>query len=119
MNFNIIKMPDISNYIQYTMLHQITNDTSIIMVFKSLFRSDDILIDIYKNDITENSKIISGKKLTSNSLISLPNRNVDFSYYIYCVDQDGVNEPVSKKNLYKFYLQFMSYDSGEIIDKGQ
>ena len=60
MNFNIIKMPDISDYMQYTMLHQITNDTSIIMIFKSLFRSDDILIDIYKNDITENSKIISG-----------------------------------------------------------
>ena len=114
MNICTVKIPDISKDMQFTLLQQIADDTSVIIIFKTFFRSDDIIIDVYKDDINNSSKIISGVRLTPNSLICLPNRDINFPYYINCVDQDRVSIPINKNNAHKFYLQFTSYDSGRI-----
>lgn len=116
MKLSIIQIPNISQYLNTTIQHQLDTDLSIILVFKTLYRSDDVILDIYTDDISENTKIVSGKLLTSGALISLPNRNVNFGYYIHCLDMDGIEQPLDKYNAHKFYLQFSSYDDGNIKD---
>lgn len=110
--FNTI-IPDIQNYMQYVSLFQISSDISLVIVYKTLYRNDDVLIDIYINEITDDTKIISGRKLTSDSIISLPRYDLGFEYWINCIDQDGINVSLNKYNAHKFYLQFTSYEGDE------
>lgn len=102
------KIPDIQQYSQYLSFLQISNDVSIVIIYKQLFRSDEVLVDIYLNEISENTKIISGRKLESNSLVAPPNYNLGFNYYIFCIDQDSVEQSLNIYNANKFYLQFSS-----------
>lgn len=115
MNISIANLPDITNFIDYTYSIQVNTDISIIIVFKHLYRSDIVLADIYLNEITDATKIISGIKVTSGSLVSPPRYDLNFPYYIHCIDQDGVDEPVKQDNLYQFYFQFTNYDGGDWI----
>ena len=110
--FNTI-IPDIQNYMQYVSLFQISSDISLVIVYKTLYRSDDILVDIYLNEIADDTKIISGRKLTSDSIVCLPKPDIGFTYWINCVDQDGINTSLNKYNAHKFYLQFTSYEGDE------
>ena len=41
------KIPDIQQYSQYLSFLQISNDVSIVIIYKQLFRSDEVLVDIY------------------------------------------------------------------------
>lgn len=104
------KNPDILNYSEYIYLKQISSDISLIIVYKTLYRSDDVLLDIYLNEMSENTKIVSGRKLTADSIVSLPKYDLGFTYWIKCVDQDGVGTSINKYNTHKFYLQFASYE---------
>ena len=115
MKLLFFKMPDISDYSQYISLEQLSSDVTIVIVFKTLFRSDDILVDIYMNEISEDSKVISGRKLSPQSLVSLPKPDIGFTYWINCVDQDGINTSLNKYNAHKFYLQFTSYEGEDWI----
>lgn len=113
MILNTQKIPDIQNYMQYISLISISSDVTIVIVYKTLYRSDDVLIDIYLNEISNDTKIISGRKLTPDSIICIPKYNIGFEYWINCVDQDGINNSLNKYNAHKFYLQFTSYEGDE------
>ena len=115
MKITIIQLPDISEYINYTYSTQIGEDSSVIMLFKRLYRSDIVLVDVYLNEITDTTKVISGIKVTAGSIISAPRYDLNFPYYIHCIDQDGVDEPVKQDTLYQFYFQFTNYDGGDWI----
>lgn len=104
------KNPDIQEYIQYISLMQLSSEITLVIVYKTLFRSDDVLVDIYLNEIADDTKIISGRKLTSDSIVCLPKPDIGFAYWINCVDQDGINTSLNKYNAHKFYLQFTSYE---------
>lgn len=114
MDIVTIKLPDISNYMQFTQTCNLNNNITIVLVFKTMFRSDNVYLDIYLNDISVESKIISSRLLTKNSLISLPNRDIDFPYNIHCIDQDSIQENLTRNNLYKFYMYFTSYNNGDL-----
>lgn len=114
MKIEIVQLPDISEYIDYTYSAQIGEDSSIIMLFKRLYRSDVVLADLYLNEITDTTKIISGIKITAGSVVSMPRYELNFPYYVYCIDQDGVDEPVRYDNLYQFYFQFINYNGGDL-----
>lgn len=107
------KLPDISNYGEYIFPVQLNNETSVIIIFKQLFRSDDVIADFYLNEISEDSKIVAGKVLVAESTIYIPNDYVDFNYYIYISDINGVNLPITKNNVNQFYIQFTNYTEGE------
>lgn len=109
------KIPDIQQYLQYVTLSQISPDVTLVIVYKTLFRSDDILVDIYLNEIADDTKIISGRKLTSDSIVCLPKPDIGFTYWINCVNQDGINASLNKYNAHKFYLQFTSYEGEDWI----
>lgn len=106
----INQIPNILNYSQYISLTQISSDVSLIIVYKTMYRSDDVLLDIYINEMSSNTKIVSGRKLTTDSIISLPRYDIGFSYWINCVDQYDINTSINKYNAHKFYLQFTSYE---------
>lgn len=106
MNITTSNIPDISDYMQYMTSIQISNDISVIIIFKTLFRSDDVLVDIYLNEISDNTKIIAGRRLSENAIITLPKTDIGFNYWVYCIDQNGVNSSINKYNAYKFFLQF-------------
>ena len=106
----INQIPNILNYSQYISLTQISSDVSLIIVYKTMYRSDDVLLDIYINEMSNNTKIVSGRKLTTDSIISLPRYDIGFSYWINCVDQYDINTSINKHNAHKFYLQFTSYE---------
>ena len=110
MKVTIVKLPDISDYMQFIVPLQLSSDVSIICVFKQLFRDDDVLVDFYLSEIADNTKIVSGVKLTSNSLLCLPHYDLGFIYSIYCLNIDNINEPVTKNNVHKFYFQFVTED---------
>lgn len=107
------KLPDISDYMQFIVPLQLSSDVSIICVFKQLFRGDDVMVDFYLSEMSEDTKITSGIKLTSDSLLCMPRYSIGFNYYVKCVNIDGVNEPVTKNNVHKFYLQFTTEDGEE------
>lgn len=109
----INKLPDIRDYMQYSSLVSISSDITIVIVYKTLYRSDDILVDIYLNEIADDTKIISGRKLSTNSIISLPRYDLGFTYWIECIDPDNVNASINKYNANKFYLQLTSYEGDE------
>lgn len=109
------KIPDIIDYNIY--IHPVSIDgyTTIIVIFKTLFRSDDVLVDIYLNEITDDTKIISGRKLTKDSIVSLPKFDIGFPYKISCIDQDCKNISINKYNAHNYYLMFTNEIDGEII----
>lgn len=109
----INQIPNILNYSQYISLTQISSDVSLIIVYKTMHRSDDVLVDIYLNEIADDTKIISGRKLTTDSIVCLPKPDIGFTYWINCVDQYGINTSLNKYNAHKFYLQFTSYEGDE------
>ena len=108
-----LKNPDITDYSEYVYLQQIASDITIVIVYKTLYRSDDVLVDRYLNEIADDTKLISGRQLTSDSIVSLPRSDIGFSYWINCVDQDTINTSLNKYNAHKFYLQFTSYEGDE------
>lgn len=113
MIISIQSLPDVSECSQCIYPIQLSSDVNIVFIFKQLFRSDDIIIDIYLNEISDNNKLVSGKTLSPDSLICQPNYNLGFNYKITCNDTKGINQSINKYNLHKFYLQFTSYDGKE------
>ena len=113
MKIVVTQLPDISNYMQFITPLQLSSDVSVICILKQLFRDDDVLIDFYLSEISEDTKIVSGVKLTSEALLCPPNYNLGFNYSIHCVNINGVNEPITKNNVHKFYLQFTTEDGTE------
>lgn len=108
-------IPDVSDNIKYITPLSLDNDVTIIIVYKTLFRSDDVIIDIYLNEISDETKVVTGRKLTCESLICLPRYDIGFPYYIKCMDQDEINTSLNKYNAHKFYLQFTSYEGEDWI----
>lgn len=106
---------DVSDSIKYITPLSLDNDVTIIIVYKTMFRSDDVLVDIYLNEIAEETKVLAGRKLTCESLICLPKYNIGLPYHIKCIDQDGINASLNKYNAHKFYLQFTSYEGEDWI----
>ena len=106
MAIETLNIPDLNNYMKYTSTIQLGSDITVIAIFKRIFRSDDIIVDFYINEISENSKIISSKSLTVNSLLCTPKPDTNFNYYINCIDQDGIDESLKYFNAHKFCLQF-------------
>lgn len=113
MNITIVNIPDISDYMEYISQYQIANDITIIAIYKTMFRSDDVLISLYLNEISDDTMLISGRKLTSSSCVCYPRGENGFNYWVHCVDQDGIHSDVQRSNAYKFYLQFTSYEGKE------
>lgn len=113
MKIVITKLPDITDYMQFITPLQLSSDVNIICILKQLFRDDDVIVDFYLSEISENTKIVSGVKLTSDALLCLPKFDLGFNYYIKCVNIDGINEPITKNNVHKFYLQFTTEDGTE------
>lgn len=114
MKMSIIQMPNISDCMQFTSTYQLNNELTIIAIYKPLERSNHILLDLYRNDISEVNQIVSGKILQLDSLVCQPNRNVDFPYYVRCINQAGLDLPLNQQTLQNFYLQFYSFDDGHI-----
>lgn len=104
------QIPDISRHIKYIYTSQITSEMTLIFVFKTMFRSDDVLVDIYKDDIANADKIISSVKLTSDALICYPRYDLGLNMRIYCRDQDRIGTSVKKYNANKFYIQIQIED---------
>lgn len=107
------KLPDISEVNEFIQTIPIESNTTIVVIFKQLFRSEDVLVDIYLNEISEDSKIISGVTLVENTLVSLPKPNIGFNFYINCEDSDGVSLPLKNNNVHKFYFMI---SNGETWD---
>lgn len=117
MKINIFNLPNISDCIECTATYQLSDDLTIIALFKPQFRSEsDILLDIYKNDISDANKIISGKIIALDSLLCQPRTDIGFPYYLYCYDMDGVGLPLNQLTLQNFYFQFNSFEDGPIED---
>lgn len=106
MIFKVIRMPDMSEYGQYIYTASLTADITVICVYKAINRSDNVILDLYKNDISEDTKIVSGRVLVPDSLICTPKTSQDFNYYVNCVDMDDVSCNIMPTNLSQFYLQF-------------
>lgn len=107
-----LKLPDITQDMLLSVNLPLNNDLTIVMIFKSLNRSDNVIIDLYRNDISEETKIITGKILQPDSVIKNPNSN--FNYKIECVDEDGIHESITQNNLHKFYIQFVQATNEEL-----
>lgn len=102
----ISSIPDIQNYMQYISPVSLSSDITIIVVYRTMFRSDDVLIDIYLNEITDDTKIISSRKLSTDAIMCLPKYDIGFNYWVNCVDPNNVGTSINKYNAQKFYLQF-------------
>ena len=111
-----MKLPNISTYMKYIQLFQLGSEMTLIIVFKSSSRDNNVFVDIYQNDISDNNKIIAGKIITLDSCLCQPNDEMNFPYYINCYDLDGIDLPLNQDTLQNFYFQFTSYDDGHIID---
>lgn len=110
MNLTIVQMPNVSDCIEFTSAYQLNSELTVIAVFKPLERTNGILLDLYRNDISEANQIVSGKFLQLESLICQPNRDVDFPYYVRCINQASLDLPLNQQTLQNFYLQFYSFD---------
>ena len=110
MQTTITKLPDITEYNKYIMSIPLSSDITVLAIFKQLFRSDDVIIDIYLNEIANETKILGGKKLVPDALLCLPKSDLGFNYNVYCSDIDGVNTGIVKNNVYKFYFQFTTQE---------
>lgn len=116
MQISLMKLPNISTYMKFIQLFQLGPEMTLILVFRSSGRDENVFVDIYKNDISDSNKIIAGKVITLDSCLCLPKSNMEFPYYINCYDLDGRNLPLNQDTLHNFYFQFTSYDDGHIID---
>ena len=105
-----LNLPDISDYMEYLQTVQLGTENTVLLRFKTCLRSDDVFVDIFLNEISEDTKIISGRKMTPNSMISIPNSDNSLQYSIHCVDIDDTLLPINKYNLNKFMLFFQSTD---------
>lgn len=110
-----LKLPDITQNMLLSVNLPLNNNLTIVMIFKSLNRSDNVIIDLYRNDISEETKIITGKILQPDSIIKNPDSN--FNYKIECVDEDGIHESITQNNLHKFYIQFVQATNEELSFK--
>ena len=110
MKILVQQLPDISEYSECIAPFQLSSDVSLTIVLKQMYRSDDVLIDIYLNEISEDTKILSGKKLTVDSLVCPAHFDKGLEYRIDCLDIDGVGLPLLKSNVSKFYLQYTKDD---------
>lgn len=115
MRISLMKLPNISTYMKFIQLFQLGSDMTLILVFKSSVRDENVFVDIYKNDISDSNKIIAGKIITLDSCLCQPNNEMEFPYYINCYDLDGKDLPLNQDTLHNFYFQFTSYDNGHII----
>ena len=115
MNITTIKIPDISQYMQYMQTVQLSSDVTVLIVYKTLFRSDDVLVDIYLNEISENTLIVASKLLVNGATLTPPKYNIGFKYSVYCCDIDDANSGINKYNAYKFYLQFTTEEGKEWV----
>lgn len=106
MAIEILNIPNLNDYAKYIKSIQLGNNITIISIFKRIFRSDDVTVDFYIDEISENNKIVTGKLLTANSLLCVPHTSANFDYYINCIDQYGIDESLKYYNAHKFYLQF-------------
>lgn len=116
MQISLMKLPNISTYMKYIQLFQLGSEMTLILVFRSSGRDENVFVDIYKNDISDSNKIIAGKIITLESCLCQPNNSMEFPYYINCYDLDGKNLPLNQDTLHNFYFQFTSYDDGHLID---
>ena len=107
-----LKLPDITQDMLLSVNLPLNNDLTIVIIFKSLNRSDNVIIDLYRNDISEETKIITGKILQPDSVIKKPDSN--FNYKIECIDEDGIHESITQNNLHKFYIQFVQATNEEL-----
>lgn len=112
MKLLIKQLPNIFNNVQCIMPFQVSSDITVTMILKQLYRSNDVLIDIYLNEISEDTKIIAGRKLTSGGIVCLPRYDMGFQYRIDCVDIDMIGQPLRNDNIQDFYLQF-TLDDGD------
>lgn len=115
MNITTIKIPDISQYMQYMQTVQLSSDVTVLIIYKTMFRSDDVIIDFYLNEISENTVITSGRLLVNEAILARPRHDINFKYSAYCYDIDGVNSGINKYNAYKFYLQFTSLEGEDWV----
>ena len=113
MKATIIQAPNIQDYMQIGQTVTLSEDNTILIIYKRLFRSDNIIVDIYKNNISDDDKIVSGKVLCVDARLYNMNPNVDFNYVIDCVDLQAVDENITPQNLHNFYLQFTNLIDGE------
>lgn len=111
MSIFLNKIPNISQNLQTSFSTSLENNLSIIIILKTLYRDDEaVILDMYIDDISDTTKIVSGKVLVPDSLICLPNSSINFPYMLRCVDVDGINSSITPKNAHKFYLQFSLYN---------
>lgn len=103
-------IPDITQYVDYISPMSLEGNVTVLVVFKQLYRSDDVLLDIYLNEITNDTKIVSSKLLTPNTILSAPNFDIGFEYYIECVDPKDSMKKVTKYNTKDFQLKFTKYE---------
>jgi hypothetical protein len=115
MKTTYVQMPDITNYTQLYVTEPISSDLTVMLVYKKMDRSDSVLLDVYLNEISSETKVVSGKLLKPDSTVSLPKEEVDFLYSIYCQDRDGVDQDITNRNLNKFFLEFV-LDDGDVWD---
>lgn len=113
MKLSIIQAPNIQDYMQIGQTITLSEDNTVLIIYKRLSRSDNIIVDIYKNNISDDDKIVSGKILCINARLYNLNPNVDFNYIIDCVDLQAVEENITPQNLHKFSLQFTNLIDGE------
>ena len=116
MQINLMKLPNISTYMKYIQLFQLGSDMTIIAIFRSSGRDENVFVDIYRNDISDSNKIVSGKVVTLDGCLCQPNNGIGFPYYINCYDIDGKGLPLNQSTLHNFYFQFTSYEDGHIRD---
>lgn len=106
MSIIMYKLPEMKSYAQLFSQITLDGDISVTISLKRLFRDSSVLIDIYKDDISEETKIISGRVLKSESMVCSPNPSLGFNYYVDCKDVNGIDETLNIDNISKFYLQF-------------
>ena len=49
MQIQILQLPDITEYLTNYLQVPISTDNTLLLVFKTLYRSDDVYLDIYLN----------------------------------------------------------------------
>lgn len=113
MKVTVQQAPNIQDYMQVGQTITLSEDNTVLVIYKRLFRSDNIIVDIYKNNISDDDKIVSGKVLCIDARLFNINSNLDFNYIIDCVDLQGIEENITPQNLHKFYLQFTNPIDGE------
>lgn len=113
MSTYILNLPDISDYYEFLQVFSIGEEITILIKYKTLTRSDKVLIDIYLNEISEDTKIVAGALLTTDTLLCMPRTDINFNYYIHCIDENDSMIPLNKNNAHKYKLYFNSIRHNE------